>query len=93
MGRRNRRADGSGRPLSTGSVRCREEHADGGWLVATRPARHDGTHYTCPICGNRLAGSQAHLVVWPEDGSVADRRHVHRTCWQRRATQRDPVRW
>lgn len=93
MARRNRRGPQQVLPLSAGTVRSREEHADGPWIVATHPGRADERRYTCPICGGPIAAAAAHVVVWPESASSADRRHVHTNCWRRRASQRNPVRW
>jgi len=93
MARRNKPPRPNSAPLSSGSVRGREEQADGTWLVSTRPGGQGDRDYICPICSGRVAPQTAHLVVWPESGTVADRRHVHTACWRRRAGQRDPVRW
>ena len=93
MARRNRRIPDPQRPLSTGSTRRRERQADGEWVVATWVGRELEQSYICPVCGNRLAATTPHLVVWPEAGTVDDRRHVHTGCWRRRAAQRDPKRW
>ena len=51
--------------------------------------------YRCPGCDHEIRPGTPHLVVWPADetGSVADRRHWHRACWEARARRRPHRRW
>lgn len=64
--------------------------ADGEWLVRTIPAGASQKSYRCPGCDQLVRAGQAHLVVWPRVASLGslsaidERRHWHRTCWERR---------
>jgi len=46
--------------------------------------------YVCPGCNHDIRPGTPHLVVWPHDpgplndSSVAQRRHWHTACWDRR---------
>jgi hypothetical protein len=39
--------------------------------------------YRCPGCDQEIFPRTLHLVVWPE-GEPAQRRHWHKSCWERR---------
>ncbi len=64
--------------------------SDGRWIV--RPMSGSATlkPYRCPGCQQIIPAGAGHLVVWPELPSmlaasgVEERRHWHRTCWERR---------
>ncbi|WP_103348351.1 hypothetical protein [Amycolatopsis sp. CA-128772] len=102
MPRRNRpgrRADGGPPPerdlgAATGWARA-ESGTDGDWLVRTVPGAQATKFYRCPGCDHEIRPGTPHLVVWPADetGSVADRRHWHRACWEARARRRPHRRW
>ncbi|MEU4667269.1 hypothetical protein AB0F91_04690 [Amycolatopsis sp. NPDC023774] len=72
-----------------------ESGPDGEWLVRTVPGSHATKTYRCPGCDHEIRPGTPHVVVWPADetGSVADRRHWHRTCWDARARRRPNRRW
>jgi hypothetical protein len=96
--RPGRRSDG-GPPerdlrAATGWARA-ESRADGDWLVRTVPGAQATKFYRCPGCDHEIRPGTPHIVVWPADetGSVADRRHWHRTCWDARARRRPHRRW
>ncbi|TNC18698.1 hypothetical protein [Amycolatopsis alkalitolerans] len=94
MPRRNRRDHG--RPVDAGAAAGwarAESGRDGEWLVRSVPGSHATKVYRCPGCDHEIAIGVAHVVAWPADetGSVADRRHWHRACWQARA-RRHPTR-
>ncbi|MGQ0773428.1 MAG: hypothetical protein ACT4NY_03265 [Pseudonocardiales bacterium] len=71
----------------------RESGPDGEWVVRTVPGGQSVKSYRCPGCDHEIRPGIAHLVVWPagEEGSLADRRHWHTSCWAARA-RRGPTR-
>ena len=94
MPRRNRRDHG--RPADVGAAMGAahaESGADGDWLVRSVPGSQATKMYRCPGCDHEIQPGIPHVVAWPagETGSVADRRHWHRACWQARA-RRGPTR-
>ncbi|HET6500986.1 MAG TPA: hypothetical protein VFG87_09520 [Amycolatopsis sp.] len=96
MPRRNRAQ--RGRPehpdvgAATGWARA-ESASDGEWLVRSVPGTQATKVYRCPGCDHEIRPGVPHVVAWPADetGSVADRRHWHRACWDARA-RRGPTR-
>ncbi len=46
--------------------------------------------YRCPGCQHEILAGVAHVVVWPADGGVTERRHWHSSCWHRRSTRGGP---
>ena len=69
--------------------------ADGEFLVRTVPGAGSQKTYRCPGCQQLIPVGVAHVVVWPvwtgeNDGGVANRRHWHTSCWQRRANRGGP---
>jgi hypothetical protein len=52
---------------------------------AVRPvAGSPGKRYRCPGCDQEIPAGVGHVVAWPRYGSVDDRRHWHRACWNAR---------
>ena len=49
--------------------------------------------YRCPGCDHEIRPGTPHLVTWPaaDYGSVEERRHWHRACWEARL-RRKPTR-
>lgn len=96
--RRSRPTDPPGRgrgPVGGGWQRAQSTR-DGEFLVRTVPGAHAHKTYRCPGCQQLIAAGTAHLVVWPEwtgddDGGVAQRRHWHTGCWERRAARGGPA--
>jgi hypothetical protein len=94
--RRNRpgrdRPDRADRPDAGGTSGWAhsESGQDGDWLVRTVPGAHATKTYRCPGCDHEIRPGTPHVVVWPADetGSVADRRHWHRACWDARGRRR-----
>ncbi|WP_326687898.1 MULTISPECIES: ATP/GTP-binding protein [unclassified Streptomyces] len=41
-------------------------------------------HYRCPGCDQEIPPGVPHVVAWPSQGDVDDRRHWHRACWNAR---------
>jgi hypothetical protein len=85
-----------GRPVELGAATGwahSESGPDGDWLVRSVPGSQASKIYRCPGCDHEIHVGVAHVVAWPADelGSVADRRHWHRACWQARA-RRGPTR-
>ena len=64
--------------------------ADGGWVVRTVAGAAATKTYRCPGCQQPIPVGFPHLVAWPEQpgllsgSAVAERRHWHTACWQRR---------
>lgn len=63
---------------------------DGRWIVRTIAGAAATKPYRCPGCSQVIPAGTPHLVAWPAEpglagpGGVADRRHWHTGCWQRR---------
>jgi hypothetical protein len=47
--------------------------------------------YRCPGCDQEIFPRTLHLVVWPE-GNPEQRRHWHRSCWERRYAELERAR-
>ncbi|HEV7976459.1 hypothetical protein [Amycolatopsis sp.] len=94
MPRRHRpdRRDARDLGASMGWARS-EAGPDGEWLVRSVPGAQATKTYRCPGCDHEIFPGTPHVVVWPADdlGSVEDRRHWHRPCWEARA-RRGPSR-
>ncbi|MEO3749686.1 ATP/GTP-binding protein [Streptomyces sp. B6B3] len=54
------------------------------WMVRGMAAGAAAKHYRCPGCDQEIPPGVPHLVAWPRNGDVADRRHWHRACWNAR---------
>ena len=76
--------------LARGGFRVED---DGAAAWAVRQVTGDKP-YRCPGCQQLIPPGMAHVVVWRrdawagEDAALADRRHWHASCWQRRARLR-----
>jgi hypothetical protein len=57
---------------------------DGDWVVRGVPGSAATKPYRCPGCDQEIGAGVAHVVVWPTDGEVTDRRHWHSGCWRAR---------
>jgi hypothetical protein len=64
--------------------------ADGWHLRVVQPYRATKL-YRCPGCNQEIFPRTLHLVVWPED-SPEQRRHWHRSCWERRHAELERTR-
>ena len=71
----------------------RTEHApDGAWTV--QRVRGSDKAYRCPGCQQLVPPGTPHVVAWPDDGlfgadaALADRRHWHTACGERRDRRR-----
>ncbi len=77
------------RPLSSSHAQAAVK-VDGRWIVRTMAGASATKHYRCPGCQAPIPAGTAHLVVWPDTPrfgngpAVDDRRHWHRSCWERR---------
>ena len=70
-----------------------ESGPDGDWVVRAVPGSAATKTYRCPGCDQEIAAGTAHVVVWPAfTRGVAERRHWHRACWDRRLQRRPPAR-
>ena len=62
-----------------------ESAPDGDWVVRAMPGEATVKTYRCPGCDQEIKPGTAHLVVWPAyTPGLAERRHWHRPCWDRR---------
>ena len=63
---------------------------DGPWVVRAVTGQASQKSYRCPSCSPVIAPGTPHVVAWPSepplgsDSAVANRRHWHTSCWQRR---------
>lgn len=66
----------------------RETAPDGEWAVRRVSGSAAAKHYRCPGCAQEIPPGTPHVVAWPVDGAgdagVAERRHWHSACWERR---------
>lgn len=68
----------------------RTEAGPGGNSYTVRNISAGAKDYTCPGCLQPVRAGQGHVVAWRNDGffgaeaDLADRRHWHKSCWQRR---------
>ncbi|MEV6108407.1 ATP/GTP-binding protein [Streptomyces sp. NPDC051940] len=89
--RRNRpRGDAKGRPPAgeerdlTGVFGRRDSWRGEDWLVRQVGGAAAAKHYRCPGCDQEIPPGVPHVVVWPDQGDVDDRRHWHTACWNAR---------
>ncbi|HEX9032927.1 MAG TPA: hypothetical protein VF834_13895 [Streptosporangiaceae bacterium] len=79
-------------PVRLGPPRM-EEWPDGDWVVRQVPGEAATKLYRCPGCDQEIRPGTAHVVVWPaETPGLAERRHWHNACWQRRPRRPGPRR-
>jgi hypothetical protein len=77
------------RPLSSGHATAATK-ADGRWIVRGVTGAAAIKVYRCPGCQQPIPTGTPHVVVWPDvpsllaESPVAERRHWHNGCWQRR---------
>ncbi|WP_402466483.1 LIM domain-containing protein [Isoptericola aurantiacus] len=78
-------------PLDTDRALGGVRHVSGGdgeWTV--RRVRGGEKAYTCPACHQQIPPGTPHVVAWQRDvvggeqAGLADRRHWHPACFQRR---------
>jgi hypothetical protein len=43
-----------------------------------------GKTYRCPGCDQEIRQGVPHVVAWARSGTVDDRRHWHKACWNAR---------
>jgi len=64
---------------------------DGRWIVRSVTGQAAHKAYRCPSCSQVIPPGTPHVVAWSaeppigSDSAVANRRHWHTSCWQRRA--------
>ena len=93
--RSSKRPYGSHVPLdldrATGGLRL-ESDEQGQWSVRTITGSDKS--YICPACQQTISPATAHVVAWFHDGiggesaGLDNRRHWHKSCWQRRGRLR-----
>jgi hypothetical protein len=54
------------------------------WVVRAIPGGGSEKTYRCPGCDHEIPPGVAHVVSWPVEGSLGDRRHWHTPCWRAR---------
>jgi len=91
MGRKNRRAPQAVRPQGRDDELPVESHPDGDWVVRRVTGSAATSTYRCPGCDQEIRPATSHVVAWPVDAGVDDRRHWHTPCWTAR-DRRGPVR-
>ncbi|MFD1830164.1 MULTISPECIES: ATP/GTP-binding protein [Streptomyces] len=92
MSPRRNRPRGGGRPTRRdgGPAEARHglEHTEDWrgeeWVVRQITGQAAAKHYRCPGCDQEIPPGTPHVVAWPRDGRVEDRRHWHRACWNAR---------
>ena len=47
--------------------------------------------YRCPGCDHEIVPATPHVVAWPAERGIDDRRHWHTPCWKAR-DRRGPAR-
>jgi hypothetical protein len=88
---RERQADDDS-PVRLGPPQV-QEWPDGDWVVRQVPGAAAVKQYRCPGCDQEVRPGTPHLVVWPEQTpGLAERRHWHNACWQRRPRRSGPLR-
>jgi hypothetical protein len=67
-----------------------EAGPDGEWNVRAVSGAQTTKTYRCPGCDHEIRPGTPHVVAWPasDHGSVEDRRHWHRACWDARLRRR-----
>ena len=78
------------KPLNSGHASTASKR-DGDWLVRSVAGTTAEKTYRCPGCQQLIGPGTPHLVAWPSEptgwsasSGVAERRHWHTACWQRR---------
>ncbi|GAA4905229.1 hypothetical protein LX16_3550 [Stackebrandtia albiflava] len=85
--RRHRRAPGPERldeARARHGVQSLESGPDGDWYVRGIAGGQAEKAYRCPGCDQEIGPGVAHVVAWPADGPVDERRHWHTPCWRAR---------
>lgn len=89
--RAGRTTSAGGRPVTDDDSPVRlgppqtQEWPDGDWVVRQVPGAAAVKLYRCPGCDQEIRPGTAHVVVWPaQTPGLAERRHWHIACWQRR---------
>lgn len=54
------------------------------WAVRHISGGAAAKHYRCPGCDQEIPPGVPHLVAWPREGDVTERRHWHTACWNAR---------
>jgi hypothetical protein len=65
-----------------------EDFAGEPWVVRSITGSASTKPYRCPGCDQQIPPATPHLVAWPADGALDDRRHWHTGCWQARLRRR-----
>ncbi|UGY93675.1 ATP/GTP-binding protein [Streptomyces gobiensis] len=54
------------------------------WVVRLISGGGAAKRYRCPGCDQEIPPGVPHVVAWQQYGSVDDRRHWHKACWNAR---------
>ncbi|WTW97362.1 ATP/GTP-binding protein [Streptomycetaceae bacterium NBC_01309] len=70
-------------------LESRESDRDGEWIVRPVSGAAAAKTYRCPGCDHEIPAGVPHVVAWRADGlgTVDDRRHWHRACWNNRGNR------
>ncbi|WP_436773136.1 ATP/GTP-binding protein [Yinghuangia sp. YIM S09857] len=70
-------------------LESRESGRDGEWIVRPVSGAAAAKTYRCPGCDHEIPVGVPHVVAWRADGlgTVDDRRHWHRACWNNRGNR------
>nr|WP_083467175.1 hypothetical protein [Kibdelosporangium sp. MJ126-NF4]CTQ92400.1 FIG00997641: hypothetical protein [Kibdelosporangium sp. MJ126-NF4] len=90
MPRRNRIKRDEPKLTGSASLQRSESGPDGEWYVRNVSGTATTKTYRCPGCDHEIRPGTPHVVTWPADdyGSVEQRRHWHRACWEARSRRR-----
>ncbi len=84
MGRKHRRQPTKKPPLREPSEGVLESYPDGDWRVQRITGSSSTKPYRCPGCDQEIRPATPHVVAWPIDIGVDERRHWHTACWSAR---------
>ncbi|HCK79466.1 MAG TPA: hypothetical protein DHW34_05565 [Actinobacteria bacterium] len=83
--RRHRRSPTSQSESSSGASHERVDEFQGqDWLVRSITGSASTKAYRCPGCDQEIRPATPHVVTWPVDEGMQERRHWHSPCWARR---------
>ena len=79
------RRSGAGGPAAGLGPPQTQAWPDGDWVVRQVPGGVATKTYRCPGCDQEIVPGVPHVVAWPaQTPGLAERRHWHNSCWQRR---------
>ncbi|HAS08872.1 MAG TPA: ATP/GTP-binding protein [Actinobacteria bacterium] len=82
--RRAKRSTPPDRPQSNPSNQDIQEWAGEEYVVRSITGSSSTKNYRCPGCDQEIRPATPHVVAWPHDRGMEERRHWHTPCWKRR---------